>query len=59
MIVLFSILLFSKSDCALVLCCISLHILIASTRRVQLHLLGYFHNCITMHGFMKDNWPNP
>jgi len=35
LIVSFSILLFSKSDCVLVLCCIYLHILTASTRRVQ------------------------
>ena len=35
MIVLFSILLFSKSYCVLVLCIIYLHILIASKRRVQ------------------------
>jgi len=34
-IVLFSILLFSKSDCVLVLCCIYLYILIASMRRVH------------------------
>jgi len=30
MIVLYSILLFSESDCLLVLCCIYLHVLIAS-----------------------------
>jgi hypothetical protein len=35
MIVLFSILFFSKSDCVLVLCIIYLHILTASTRSVQ------------------------
>jgi hypothetical protein len=35
MIVLLSILLFSKSDCLLVLCCIYWHVLTAFTRRVQ------------------------
>jgi hypothetical protein len=37
MIVLFSILLFSKPDRVLVLCCIYLYLLIASTRRVQIN----------------------
>jgi len=35
MIVLYSILLFSKSDCLLVLCYIYLHVLRPSTRRVH------------------------
>jgi len=35
MIVLFSILLFSKSNCLLVLCYIYLHVPTASTRRMQ------------------------
>jgi len=38
MIVLFSMLLFSKSDCLLVLCYIYLHVLRAPTRRVHLNL---------------------
>jgi hypothetical protein len=52
MIVLFSILLFSKSDFVLVLCCIYLRILIASMRRVQeeMSVLGsegsYIHCCL-------------
>jgi len=35
MIVLFYIVLFSKSDCLLVLCCIYLQVLRATTKRVQ------------------------
>ena len=35
MIILFSIILFSKSDCLLVLCYIYLHVPRASTRRMQ------------------------
>ena len=48
MIELFPVLLFSNSDCVLILCCIYLHILIASTRRVHhftTNLTIFLHYC--------------